>query len=108
MPQNPLNIVYVAPYPNIECPAGATTNLGADPDAGDQLVGLLVVPATLSPGAITINDGSTDITVFTGGADSVATLVPFFIPWNSKAVNAGWSVTTGANVSAVAFGRFSS
>ena len=53
--------------------AGQTAqDLGATGAIGDYLAGLLVVPATTSPGAVSIKDGAGgDISVFTGGASSV-------------------------------------
>lgn len=84
-----------------------TQALGATGAAGDLLEGLLVIPATTSPGAISIKDGSnTAITVFTGGASSVSNLVPFYIPLGLKSASGAWQVTTGANVSVLAGGDF--
>lgn len=82
--------------------------LGATGAAGDFLAALLIVPATTSPGAVSIKDGSsgTTITVFTGGSSSVSNLVPFPIPLGLTALSDGWRVTTGANVSVVAIGDF--
>lgn len=81
--------------------------LGATGGSGDYLAGLLVVPATTSPGAVSIKDGAgSAITVFTGGSSSVSNLVPFFVPLGIKSSSGAWSVTTGANVSAVASGNF--
>ena len=81
--------------------------LGATGATGDYLSGLLVVPATTSPGALSIKDGAGGaITVFTGGAGSVSTLVPFFIPLGASSTGGAWKVTTGANVSAIGVGRF--
>lgn len=80
-------------------------NVGA---VGDQISGILVVPSSTSPGAITIADGnSAAITVFAGG--TVVDVKPFFIPLNYTANNSttpGWSITTGANESVVALGNF--
>src|SRR5262245_29702518 len=73
---------------------------------GDYLAGLLVVPATTSPGAISILDGATSITVFTGGATSVSSLVPFLIPLGIFSLGGPWKVTTGAAVSVIAIGEF--
>ena len=71
---------------------------------GDYIVGILVVPATVSPGAISIKDGSgSAITVFTGG--TLVTVTPFYIPLGMTATT-NWKVTTGSNVSVIAFGRF--
>jgi hypothetical protein len=59
---------------------------------------------------VSIKDGNgSGITVFTGGAASVADLTPIVIELNVLCVNAttpGWKVTTGANVSVLAVGRF--
>lgn len=93
---------------NYETVAASQTDqvLGATGAAGDYLAGLLVIPATTSPGAISIEDDDTNFTVFTGGAASVSNLVPFYIPLGIVSVNGAWEVTTGANVSVVAIGNF--
>lgn len=81
--------------------------MGATGATGDYISGLLIVPASLSPGAVSIKDGSgSAITVFAGGTNSVACLVPFFVPLGIRATGAAWKVTTGANVSAIAIGDF--
>lgn len=84
--------------------------LGATGAVGDRLDGLLIVPATLSPGAVSVTDGNgSAIPVFTGGTNSVSNLVPFFVPISAKCVAAstpGWKVTTGTNVSVFATGDF--
>lgn len=81
--------------------------LGVTGQCGDYLAGLLIVPATTSPGAVSIKDGAgSAITVFTGGASSVSNLVPFFVPLGIKSTAGAWKVTTGANVSVVASGNF--
>ncbi len=75
---------------------------------GDILTGILVVPATLSPGAITVTDGAgSAITVFTGGATSVVDLKPFYIDLGrTRSTSGAWKVATGANVSVIAYGWF--
>jgi hypothetical protein len=87
-----------------------TQMLGATGASGDYLTGVLVVPATTSPGAVAIRDGNgSSITVFAGGAGSVADLRPFFVPIGASCTatgSPGWQVTTGANVSAIAVGSF--
>ena len=81
--------------------------LGSTGAAGDILAGLLIVPATTSPGAVSIKDGSgTGITVFTGGATSVSNLAPFFVPIGAASASGAWKITTGANVSVLAVGDF--
>ena len=87
--------------------AGQTAQvLGATGATGDFLAGLLVVPATTSPGNVLLLDNATSITVFTGGASSVSNLVPFFIPIGANSVSGAWKVTTGTNVSVVGIGNF--
>lgn len=82
-------------------------SLGATGAAGDYLSGVLIVPATTSPGAVSIKDGAgSAITVFTGGASSVSNLVPFFVPLGIKSGAGAWKVTTGSNVSAIGVGNF--
>jgi len=74
---------------------------------GDRLDYVLVIPASTSPGAVTLKDGNgAAITLFAGGASSVATLHPFTVPVGEASKAGGWKLTTGANVSAIAFGNF--
>lgn len=81
--------------------------MGGSGATGDVFDGLLVIPATTSPGNVLILDNATSITVFTGGATSVSNLVPFWINLNSLAsVSGAWKVTTGANVSVIGVGKF--
>lgn len=81
--------------------------LGATGEAGDFLSHLIIVPATTSPGAVSIKDGAgSAITIFAGGASSVSSLVPFTVPLSLKSLAGAWKVTTGANVSAIAAGDF--
>lgn len=81
--------------------------LGATGATGDDLDGVLIVPATTSPGAVSVKDGGgSAITIFTGGATSVSNLVPFFVPLGLRSLAGAWKVTTGANVSAIGIGNF--
>ena len=80
--------------------------LGATGGTGDLITGILVVPATTSPGNVLLLDNATSITVFTGGASSVSNLVPFLIPLGIKSVSGAWKITTGASVSCIGMGNF--
>jgi len=80
--------------------------LGATGATGDLINGILVIPATTSPGAITLKDGATSIAVFTGGATSVSNLVPFLIPLGIRSISGSFKLTTGANVSCICIGDF--
>lgn len=87
--------------------AGQTAQvIGATGAIGDYISHILVIPATTSPGAITLLDNATSITVFAGGASSVSNLVPFAIPLGMFSVSGAWNITTGANVSVIAVGNF--
>lgn len=74
---------------------------------GDEISHLVIRPATTSPGAVTLLDGATSIVIFPGGADSVTQLIPFCVPLMMNSQVGSWSVTTGANVSVIAVGKFS-
>lgn len=80
--------------------------LGTTGAVGDTLSHLLIIPASTSPGAVSILDDATSITVFTGGASSVTTLIPFVVPLNMISVSGAWKITTGAAVSVIAVGKF--
>lgn len=77
--------------------------------SGDWLGGLLLIPSSLTTGAVTIADSATgsSITVFAGGASSLSNLVPFFVPVSARSSTGGWFVTTGSSVTAIATGNFS-
>ena len=80
--------------------------LGSTGAAGDFLAGIVIVPASVSPGVVTILDNATSINLFPGGTDSLLELKPIFVPLNIVSVSGAWKVTTGANVSVIAIGRF--
>lgn len=82
--------------------------LGTAGATGDVIAGILVVPASLSPGVVTLIDNATSITVFAGGASSLTELKPFWVPLGIKSVSGPWKLTTGANVSCIAVGDFNS
>jgi hypothetical protein len=88
--------------------ASQTDNvLGAPGGANDWLESIIVIPATTSPGAVSVKDGSgSGITLFTGGATSVADLKPFVIKVEARSRTGAWSVTTGTNVSVIGVGKF--
>jgi hypothetical protein len=91
-----------------ETVAASQTNqvLGPTGATGDIIRGILVIPATVSPGNVLLLDNATSITVFAGGTDSVLTLHPFFIPLGLRSVSGSWRITTGANVSCIGIGDF--
>ena len=73
----------------------------------DILESLLIIPGTAAAGTVTILDGSTSISVFAGGGTTaLPTLAPFLVPIGARSQNGAWAVTTGANVTVIACGRF--
>lgn len=104
--QGNLKVVNTGAYETVAASQTAQV-LGPTGAIGDYLAGVLIVPATTSPGAVAIKDGAgSAVTIFTGGASSVSNLVPFFVPVGARSAAGAWQVTTGANVSAVATGLF--
>lgn len=79
---------------------------GATGGTGDYIEGVLLIPASTSPGAVSLLDGATSITIFAGGASSVGDLKPFAVPLGLVSVNGPWKLTTGANISAIVIGNF--
>ena len=103
--QNPMPVYEPANYVTVA--AGQTAQvLGATGSEGDYLAHVLIIPATTSPGNVIVKDGSTSITLFAGGASSVADLAPFDVPLGVFSETGAWAITTGANVSVIAVGRF--
>jgi hypothetical protein len=107
-----VDVLQTADYCDYESVAASQTDqvMGTTGGAGDVIADLMVYPATTSPGAVTLKDGSTTVCTFAGGASSVDNLKPFTILPSgivgAKSVSGAWKVTTGANVSALALGRF--
>lgn len=80
---------------------------GAGGDKGDFISGLLIVPTSVSPGAVTISDGGGPaISVFAGGASSLSNLVSFLVPLGIRSTAGAWTITTGSGVSVLATGGF--
>ena len=81
--------------------------LGTTGKIGDLLKGLLIIPATTAAGNISIKDGTAGSSISVFATGTLADLSPIYLPMNmtSKAAG-GWLVTTGANVSVIATGRF--
>ncbi len=104
-----------APYHHIngisdgdyETVAAASTDqvLGAAGAAGDYLHHLIIVPAAVGAGTVSIKDGSgSSINVFVAG--TLADLRTFTVHLFMTSSAGAWSVTTGNNVSVIAVGNF--
>jgi hypothetical protein len=86
-------------------------SLSSSPDSGatgDYLDHVVVIPATTAPGVVTILDSSTALISYPGGGTTaLLTLTPFTIYVGAVSKNGAWKITTGANVSVLAVGKFS-
>jgi hypothetical protein len=99
--------VYGATYNAIAASQTAQALTGGSGGAtGDYLSHCVVLPTSTSPGVVTIKDNTTTIYAFPGGSSSLSNLVPFTIPVGAKSVSGAWTVTTGANLTAVCVGKF--
>lgn len=78
--------------------------IGATGAAGDFLSHVILQPTTTGAGTMTILDNATVIFTYTAG--TLADLSPITIPINAFSVSGAWKITTGANETATAFGRF--
>lgn len=75
---------------------------------GDYLDHVVVIPATTAPGVVTILDNATTLIGYPGGGTTaLLTLTPFVIYVGAVSRSGAWKITTGANVSALAVGKFS-
>ena len=78
--------------------------LGATGATGDLIERLIIVPATTSPGLVTLLDNATSIPIMVTGGTT--TLEPIIVPLGIRSVSGAWKITTGANVSVIAVGNF--
>lgn len=78
--------------------------LGTTGTAGDLLKRLVISPATTGPGLVTIIDGATSIVIMVTGGTT--TLAPINVELGMKSRNGPWSITTGANLTVIAIGKF--
>ena len=88
--------------------AGQTTQtIGAVGAKGNILQRVIIIPTSVSPGVVAIKDGAaTAFNIFDGGANSLLELKPIVVELGAKSVSGAWQITTGANVRALAIGRF--
>ncbi len=80
--------------------------IGATGATGDYIAGLLIVPASVSPGNVLLLDNAISMTIFAGGSNSLTELKPIYVPLGMTSVSGAWKITTGANVSVIAIGDF--
>ena len=90
------------------CGAGATTLCGASGKIGDILTRIMVVPAAVGCGKVQVKDGAGAAEDAYAAGANLVDLKPFVIDYgDGRASKAGgWSIVLGANVTAVALGKF--
>ncbi len=79
--------------------------LGATGATGDFLDRLIIVPETLTAGAVALLDGTVSRNVFVAG--TLTSLSPIVLPIGARSATGKWSVTTGTSVHVIAIGEFS-
>lgn len=86
--------------------AGQTAqSLGSAGVKGDFCSHVIFQPALVGAGTSYVYDG--DVEVFKYTAGTLADLRPIIVPIGDVSKNGAWKVTTGASMTATAFGRFS-
>lgn len=78
--------------------------LGATGAAGDYLSHVVVQPTSTTVGVVTVKDGATTVHAYPGGTVG-ADLKPFTLAIGARATT-GWTITTGAGVTATGYGDF--
>jgi hypothetical protein len=78
--------------------------LGTTGATGDRLERLIIIPATVAAGAVTLLDNAISISI--KPLESAAELSPKTVELGINSVSGAWKITTGANVSVIAVGRF--
>jgi len=78
--------------------------LGATGATGDYLSHIVIQPAAVGAGTVTVKDNTTVIFTFTTG--TLSDLSPKTVPFGAFSVSGAWKVTTGASVAVIGFGDF--
>mgnify|MGYP001559545028 CR=1 FL=1 len=96
------------PYDYETVAAGQTAQaLGPTGAKGDYLARLIIVPAVVAAGVVTLLDGATSIPIYVGGAVTILDdLRPVVVEIRAKSVSGAWKITTGADVSVIGVGSF--
>ena len=80
-----------------------TQALGAVGKTGDYLEAFIIIPATATPGVVTVFDGTTAIF----SIPALTSIAPVRIEVRAYSKTGSWNITTGASVSVIAIGQFS-
>ena len=103
---------YDLDYVNIT--TATTTALGANGKQGDVIHEIIIAPQTLTPGVVSIKDGSdAALDVFAGGIGTPglnSELRPIQLRFGRDGIRSrtgGWQIVTGAGMRVTVNGRFS-
>lgn len=80
--------------------------LGQAGATGDYIKRIIIVPAALTTGVVTLLDNATSINILPGGASSLTELKPIVVDLEMFSVSGAWKITTGVSVSVIAVGVF--
>jgi hypothetical protein len=88
--------------------ASATAQvLGNNGAKGDFIEKVIIVPAVVACGVVTLLDGATSIPLFVGGGTTaLADATTCVVEINAHSQTGAWKITTGASVSVIAVGDF--
>lgn len=89
-----------------EAVAASATNQVCGPSGatGDYLSHVIVIPATTTPGAVTIKDNTTAVISIPTG--TLPSIIPYVVYVGAYSTSGTWNITTGTNVSCFAVGDF--
>lgn len=100
--------IFAEADPYAICPGNATTVLGGNGTIGDVLKSIVMLPAIVNPGNVTVKDGNTSIQVYTA-LGNLATGVPVNFTLGTSGIpsaNGAWSVVAPVSVTVIAVGKF--
>ena len=85
--------------------ASGNVALGGNGTIGDVLDNVVITPATAAAGNVSVMDGNTTIPIYVPGGN-LTVITPVTVQIGAKSKTGGWRLVTGANVTAIATGRF--
>lgn len=88
----------------------STQTLGPVGKKGNVLMRVVIIPTTVTAGAVSLKDGSGDaFAIYDGGAVTpLLELKPITVELGIRSVLGAWQITTGGNVRVLAVGYFAS
>lgn len=100
----PSPVISSLPYQAVAVSQTAKV-LGATGAIGDSLAGIIIQPTGTTVGSVIVYDNTTAVYTYPGGTVG-ADLRPIVVGMGMVCVGAGWHVTTPANATVLALGKF--